>query len=326
MVKMATIYRHWFPCTVTLEHPHGKGYTGQTYRTVEERDKQRFAPSAVKDSVLLKDAIVKYGQENMQTDIIEDNLLPIPDLVDEREKYWIAYFDDFHNGYNRTKGGEGFDSEAARENARKRLADGTHHFLDGKISRETQRKRIEDGTHHLLSGEIQRETQHKRLKDGTHNFLDSEFREFQREIARESNRKRVADGTHHLLSGEIQRESNRKRLKDGTHNLLAKNRSPETEKRRKKGAIESNRKRIEDGTHHLLGGEIQREAHRKHVADGTHHLLAKNRCPETEKKRIEALRNTLARKRHKAYWYYIIALSRYWYETHAYSIQYRGDW
>ena len=231
---MATIYRHWFPCTVTLEHPHGKGYSGRTYRTLEERDRERFRPSQAKDSVGLKRAIVKYGQENMQTDIIEDNILPIPDLVDEREIYWIAYFDDFHNGYNQTKGGDGIDPETAREINRKRVADGTHNFLGGEINR----KRLEDGTHHLLGGEI--------------------------------NRKRVADGTHNFLCSETARKKARKRIEDGTHNLLGENRSP-----------------------------------------------------ESEKKRIKAYRNTCARKRHKVYWYYIIALARYWYETHAYIIQCR---
>ena len=110
IITMTMIYRHWFPCTVTPEIPHGKGYTGYTYRTVEKRDKARFAPSAAKDSVSLKHAITKYGKENMQTDIIESDILPIPDLVNEREIYWIAYFDDFRNGYNQTIGGDGMGS------------------------------------------------------------------------------------------------------------------------------------------------------------------------------------------------------------------------
>ena len=104
---MAIIYRHWFPCTVTPENPHGKGYTGQTHRSLKERDRRRFAPSAVKDSVSLKRAIAKYGKENMQTDIIENNISPIKEVVNEREIYWIAYFNDFHNGYNQTIGGDG---------------------------------------------------------------------------------------------------------------------------------------------------------------------------------------------------------------------------
>ena len=161
---MATIYRHWFPCTITPEMPHGKGYVGQTYKTLEERDKVRFAPSAVKDSVGLKRAIVKYRIENMQTDIIESDILPIREVVDEREKHWIAHFDDYHNGYNRTKGGEGIDSETARETNRKRIEDGTHHFLG---ENNPVHKRVADGTHHFIGGETNR----KRIEDGTHPFL-----------------------------------------------------------------------------------------------------------------------------------------------------------
>ena len=116
---MATFYRHWFPCTVTPENPHGKGYTGRTYGTVEKRDKARFQPSAVKDSVALKRAIVKYGKENMQTDIIESDILPIKEVVDEREKYWIAHFGDFGNGYNLTKGGDGFQGFFSEESKKK---------------------------------------------------------------------------------------------------------------------------------------------------------------------------------------------------------------
>ena len=50
---------------------------------------------------------MKYTKEKMQTDIVESDILPIHELVIESEKYWIAYFDDFHNGYNLTGGGDG---------------------------------------------------------------------------------------------------------------------------------------------------------------------------------------------------------------------------
>ena len=97
---MGTIYRY--------SHPfNDHGYVGKTERTLEERDKKRFAPSAVKDSVSLKRAMVKYGKENFIREIVEDNVPP--ELLKEREKYWIAHFDDFHNGYNKTKGGDGVD-------------------------------------------------------------------------------------------------------------------------------------------------------------------------------------------------------------------------
>ena len=154
---MPIIYRHWFPCTVTAEKPHGEGYTGYTYKTLDQRDRERFKPSNSKDSVGLKRAIAEYGKEKMQTDIIESEILPIHELVITREKYWIAYFDDYHNGYNRTKGGDGIDPEASREIQRNLIENGTHNFFDSESRRKSaeknskiQRKYVEGGTHPFL--------------------------------------------------------------------------------------------------------------------------------------------------------------------------------
>lgn len=47
-------------------------------------------------------AIKKYGIENFDFSIIEECS---PDFLDERERYWISYYDSYNNGYNRTPGG-----------------------------------------------------------------------------------------------------------------------------------------------------------------------------------------------------------------------------
>ena len=197
---MGKVYRRWFPCTITEINPHGEGYTGYTERTLEERDKDRW--SNPEDSKGLKRAIKKYGIENMQTDIIEEGLLP--ELIKDIEIFWIAYFDDYHNGCNWTKGGEGFDSETARESNLKRVENGTHHWLGGDIQRENARKRVENGTHPFLGGETNR----KRVEKGTHPFLGGE-----------SNLKRVEKGTHNFLG---ENNPSHKRVADGTHNFLGK--------------------------------------------------------------------------------------------------------
>lgn len=54
------------------------------------------------DKVLYR-AMRKYGIENFTFEVIEE--CPLEQLA-EREKYWIAYFDTYHNGYNQTTGGE----------------------------------------------------------------------------------------------------------------------------------------------------------------------------------------------------------------------------
>lgn len=53
-------------------------------------------------------AMAEFGRENFTFEIIE--LCPVEQL-DERERYWIAYYDSFHNGYNGTPGGKSLRGE-----------------------------------------------------------------------------------------------------------------------------------------------------------------------------------------------------------------------
>ena len=45
-----------------------------------------------------------YGEENFRFSIIEETTL---DEIDNREKYWISYYDSYYNGYNLDFGGSG---------------------------------------------------------------------------------------------------------------------------------------------------------------------------------------------------------------------------
>lgn len=49
-------------------------------------------------------AFKKYGLQNFEFKIIEECK---KEKLNEREIYWIAYFNSFHNGYNLTPGGDG---------------------------------------------------------------------------------------------------------------------------------------------------------------------------------------------------------------------------
>lgn len=48
-------------------------------------------------------AIAKYGIENFTFEIIEE--VDTLDEANERETYWVSYYDSYHNGYNLTLGG-----------------------------------------------------------------------------------------------------------------------------------------------------------------------------------------------------------------------------
>ena len=72
----------------------------------EKRFKQH-CKSAKKQSIKhrpLYAAMRKYGIENFELLVVEE----CPDtIVDEREIFWIEFYQSFKNGYNATKGGEG---------------------------------------------------------------------------------------------------------------------------------------------------------------------------------------------------------------------------
>lgn len=85
---------------------NGKIYIGQTCGSLKRRwwkhqsDARRFEMPGS----LLHRAIKKYGVESFNISIIED----IPnELLDEREIYWINFYDSYKSGYNLTKGGMG---------------------------------------------------------------------------------------------------------------------------------------------------------------------------------------------------------------------------
>lgn len=51
-------------------------------------------------------AFRKYGIENFNFEIIE-NIQDYDNINNDREKYWISFYDSYNNGYNETLGGDG---------------------------------------------------------------------------------------------------------------------------------------------------------------------------------------------------------------------------
>ena len=80
-----------------------KVYVGQTMNTIQQRWTIHKQMSKTYSNIIYK-AIRKYGIEHFSIVIIEecDN-----NQLDERERYWIEYYDSYENGYNMTSGGTG---------------------------------------------------------------------------------------------------------------------------------------------------------------------------------------------------------------------------
>ena len=92
---------HIYKITNTLNN---KIYIGQTIKTVDKRF-QQHKNNINKDyfsQIVLYKAFKKYGIENFICEEIEE----VPnELLDEREKYWIEYYNSYFEGYNSTLGG-----------------------------------------------------------------------------------------------------------------------------------------------------------------------------------------------------------------------------
>ena len=77
---------------------NNKKYVGLTTRTIDARWKEHLRHSEEAIDI----AIDKYGYVNFVCTQLEE----CPDeILDEREQYWIAYYNTYKDGYNCTEGG-----------------------------------------------------------------------------------------------------------------------------------------------------------------------------------------------------------------------------
>lgn len=87
---------------------NGKVYIGQTRKNPKVRWQQHCRTNLPKDGyelkMVIKRAIIKYGKENFTFEVVETCEEP---LLNDREIYWISYYDSYHKGYNSTFGGGG---------------------------------------------------------------------------------------------------------------------------------------------------------------------------------------------------------------------------
>ena len=77
---------------------NGKVYIGQSKNPI--RRFQEHIKSHTDSAI--HQAIIKYGEENFDFQIIEGPIVN----YNEREQYWINYYDSYNKGYNKTLGGE----------------------------------------------------------------------------------------------------------------------------------------------------------------------------------------------------------------------------
>lgn len=81
-----------------------KVYIGKTYFEIEKRFQQHCRDSIKRrcEKRPLYSAMRKYGIEHFQVSLVEETEFP-----EQREVFWIKYYDSYNNGYNATVGGDG---------------------------------------------------------------------------------------------------------------------------------------------------------------------------------------------------------------------------
>lgn len=96
----------------------GKCYIGQSI-DIENRWIQHICRAKYEiENNKFYNAMRKYGYENFTYEVIEE-CDKSQEILDERERYWIEYYDSYENGYNSTRGGQNkawiYDPEIIRK-------------------------------------------------------------------------------------------------------------------------------------------------------------------------------------------------------------------
>jgi group I intron endonuclease len=97
-------------CIYKIENKiNGKCYIGQTIEPSKRWSKHKYGMRRVKQGKKSKDiqaihyALAKYGVKNFTFKIIEE--VDTQEEANNRETYWVSYYNSLKNGYNCTKGG-----------------------------------------------------------------------------------------------------------------------------------------------------------------------------------------------------------------------------
>lgn len=199
----------------------GKKYIGQTSNE-EKRKKEHIRKSKNKRNKFYN-AVRKYGWENFIYGVIEECDIS---LLNDKEIFYVNFYDSHKNGYNSTEGGKGVRgyiiSEETREKFRKRML-GNKITLGFKHSLETRKKMSEICKNRVYKKgfKLSEETKQKLSKSlkGNKNALGSRHTEEQKKkwsVMRK--------GIPNLkLKGRKLSEEHKEKIRKNSHKLYGKN-------------------------------------------------------------------------------------------------------
>ena len=129
---------------------NGNSYIGQSIE-IEQRLKTHFS-RAYQNSEKNREynkplyrAIRKYGEENFTFEVLEQCT---KEQLNEKERYWVSYYDTYRNGYNATEGGDGFPPHSGEDHGKTKLTNkDVYQIRERYNNREIQKVVYEDYKH-----------------------------------------------------------------------------------------------------------------------------------------------------------------------------------
>lgn len=115
---------------------NGKVYIGYTTRDFETRVNEHKKEAQNGNQYHFYRAIRSYGWDSFEWKIIDE--AETKEELLEKEKYWISFYDSYHNGYNMTKGGEGSIGRTLSEEQKKKISESNK----GRKFSEEHRKKL----------------------------------------------------------------------------------------------------------------------------------------------------------------------------------------
>lgn len=212
--------------------PNGKGYVGMTCQKEDTRWKNGLGYFN-NGQKKFANAIKKYGWKNFKHIILEREISTL-ELANEREKYWIAYYDTFQNGYNSTIGGDGCYHHRVTEETRRKIGNANK----GRVAWNKGIPCSEEAKKHLSEvnkgkPSYVRTEEHKEMMCQLH--LGHKVTEETRRKISEHNKGKTGYWLGHKRSEETKKKISESVKKNPNRYWLGKKRSPETiEKMRKK--------------------------------------------------------------------------------------------
>lgn len=144
---------------------NNKIYIGQTVKTIESRFKGHvWGAISNRSNTALARAFRKHGIQLFEISLIDfcDN----KDKLNEKEKYWIQYYDcKTPNGYNLTDGGEGMNGYMQSEEHKQKISIA----LQGKLKSEEHKRKVGDA----LRGKVHSKEMNEKTSIATKRAMDN---------------------------------------------------------------------------------------------------------------------------------------------------------